>query len=57
MIGYYQSYAQSHSALDQDLSIQEEVSNVARAVAVAVNELRAGTLSQPDKDLRRPRIK
>ncbi len=57
MIGYYQSYAQRHSALDQDLSIQEEVSNVARAVAVAVNELRAGTLSQPDKDLRRPRIK
>jgi len=57
MIGYYQTYAQSHAALDEDLDIQEEVRNVARAVAVAVKELRAGTLSQPDKDLRRPRIK
>ncbi|CAM3641836.1 flavodoxin family protein [Polynucleobacter arcticus] len=57
MIGYYQSYAQSHSVLDQDLDIQEEVRNVARAVAVAVNQLRNGTLSQPDKNLNRPRVK
>ena len=57
MIGYYQSYAESHLVLDQDLAIQEEVRNVARAVAVAVSELREGALSRPDKDLKRPRIK
>jgi multimeric flavodoxin WrbA len=57
MIGYYQSYAESHSVLDQDLNIQEEVRNVARAVAVAVSELRNGTLSRPDKNLQRPRMK
>ena len=56
-IGYYKPYATSHEALDGDPDIQEEVRNVARAVASAVREVRAGTLSCPDKGLRRPRQK
>jgi multimeric flavodoxin WrbA len=56
-IGYYQPYATSHEELDRDLDVQEEVRNVARAVASAVSELRAGKLSQPDKNLKRPRPK
>ncbi|MES2361418.1 MAG: NAD(P)H-dependent oxidoreductase [Pseudomonadota bacterium] len=56
-IGYYQPYATSHEALDADKPMQAEVRNVAKAVANAVRELRAGTLSQPDKNLTRPRPK
>ncbi|MGZ5036415.1 MAG: flavodoxin family protein [Usitatibacter sp.] len=56
-IGYYEPYATSHEALDRDTAVQEEVRNVARAVANAVRELRAGTLSQPDAKLERPRPK
>ncbi len=56
-IGYYQPYATSHEELDRDTAVQEEVRNVARAVAAAVRELRAGTLSRPDAGLVRPRPK
>lgn len=56
-IGYYESYADSHATLDRDLAVQEEVRNVARAVAVAVTALRNGSLSQPDKALEKPRPK
>jgi multimeric flavodoxin WrbA len=56
-VGYYTPYATSHDALDADLALEQEVRNVARAVAGAVAELRSGTLSQPDKDLARPRPK
>ena len=56
-IGYYEPYAQSHEALDRDTAVQEEVRNVARAVASAVIDLRAKRLSVPDKNLRRPRPK
>ena len=56
-IGYYQPYATSHEELDRDTAVQEEVRNVARAVAAAVGELRAGTLSVPDRKLKRPRPK
>lgn len=56
-IGYYESYAESHEALDRDLAMQQEVRNVASAVANAVTEIRAGTLSTPDADLDRPRPK
>ena len=56
-IGYYKPYATSHAELDHDEDMQEEVRNVARAVAVAVRELRAGTLSEPDKRLESPRPK
>jgi hypothetical protein len=56
-VGYYEPYATSHDALDADMPLQAEVRNVAAAVAVAVRALRAGTLSQPDKKLARPRPK
>ncbi len=56
-IGYYEPYATSHDTLDADQAMQAEVRNVARAVANAVTELRAGTLSQPDRSLTRPRPK
>lgn len=56
-IGYYEPYATSHEALDRDTAVQEEVRNVARAMAVAVGELRAGRLSRPDAGLERPRPK
>jgi multimeric flavodoxin WrbA len=56
-IGYYEPYYNSHDTLDDDLAMQEEVRNVARAVVAAVGELRAGRLSQPDKQLKRPRPK
>jgi multimeric flavodoxin WrbA len=57
MIGYYEPYATSHDTLDRDEAVQEEVRNVARAVAHAVAELRAGRLSQPDASLKAPRPK
>ena len=56
-IGYYRPYATSHEELDRDTDVQEEVRNVARAVSIAVADLRAGTLSQPDAQLKRPRVK
>ena len=56
-IGYYEPYATSHDTLDEDKAMLEEMRNVARAVAKAVGELRAGRLTQPDHGLRRPRPK
>jgi multimeric flavodoxin WrbA len=56
-IGYYEPYATSHDALDRDREMQDEVRNVARAVANAVKAHRKGKLEAPDKDLERPRPK
>jgi len=56
-VGYYEPYATSHDTLDADTAMQAEVKNVARAVGNAVAELRAGTLSQPDRSLAPPRPK
>jgi multimeric flavodoxin WrbA len=56
-VGYYEPYATSHETLDADKALQAEVRNVASAVANAVTALRAGTLSQPDRDLAQPRPK
>ncbi|OGU24657.1 MAG: NADPH-dependent FMN reductase [Hydrogenophilales bacterium RIFOXYD1_FULL_62_11] len=56
-IGYYEPYATSHDALDQDGPVQEEARNVARAVAKAVVELRAGRLQAVQPSLTRPRPK
>lgn len=56
-VGYFESYAQSHEALDRDHAFRHEVDNVARAVATAVGQLRRGRLSAPDARLRRPRQK
>jgi hypothetical protein len=56
-IGYYEPYATSHAALDRDEAVQQEVRNAARALMQAVDDLRAGRLSAPGKDLPRPRPK
>lgn len=56
-IGYYEPYATSHDTLDADTAMQEETRNIARAVARAVGELRAGKLTRPDSALKRPRPK
>src|ERR1039457_6420439 len=56
-IGYYEPYATSHDALDKDEPVQEEARNVARAVAKAVIELRAGRLQAVQPILSRPRPK
>ena len=56
-IGYYEPYATSHETLDKDTAMQDEVRNVAHAVADAVSQLRANTLSHPGADLQAPRPK
>ena len=56
-IGYFEPYATSHEVFDRDEFLQEEVRNVARAVAHAVTEARAGRLKAPDAQLKRPRPK
>ena len=56
-IGYYESYEASHETLDADANVHEEVRNVARAVAKAVSELRAGRLTTSDAGLKPPRPK
>ncbi len=56
-IGYYEPYATSHQALDKDKDVQEEVRNVARAVAITVRDVRAGKFSDPAAKLERPRTK
>ena len=56
-IGYYAPYATSHEALDRDTGVQEETRNVARAVAAAIADLRAGRLRSPDRGLAPPRPK
>jgi multimeric flavodoxin WrbA len=56
-IGYYKPYATSHEELDRDHEVQDEVRNVARAVAQAVKEIRAGGLTPPDAAVQSPRPK
>ena len=56
-IGYFEPYATSHETLDRDRAVQEEARNVARAVAKAVGELRAGRLQAVQPQLKPPRPK
>ena len=56
-IGYWQPYATSHEALDQDRAIQEEVRNAARTLLEAVQARKAGRLVSPGDDLEPPRQK
>jgi multimeric flavodoxin WrbA len=56
-VGYYKSYADSHAALDRDHFVQDEIRNVARAVAHTLAGLRAGTLAAADAGLHSPRPK
>jgi len=56
-VGYYEPYALSHQALDEDTAFQEEVRNAARALAHGIGERRAGRLKSPGADLASPRPK
>jgi multimeric flavodoxin WrbA len=56
-VGYYESYAASHLALDADRDFQEETRNAARALVEAVKLLRRGAFPQPDEGLVDPRPK
>ena len=56
-IGYYEPYFNSHDTLDTDKDVQVETENVGHAVVQAVIQLRAGTLRQPDHNVRPPRPK
>ena len=56
-IGYFEPYATSHETLDGDKAMQEETRNVARSVAKAVGDLRAGRLQAVQAVLSRPRPK
>jgi multimeric flavodoxin WrbA len=56
-VGYYETYAESHPALDADRAVQEETRNAARALVRAVKLMRAGKLPRPDADLADPRPK
>lgn len=55
-IGYYEPYATSHEALDRNGGVQEEVRNVARALATRVKQLRKGK-REPDAGLTDPHPK
>jgi multimeric flavodoxin WrbA len=56
-IGYYEPYATSHRALDQDDAVFEETRNVARAVCATVAGIRAGQPGTARPRLVRPRPK
>lgn len=56
-IGYYEPYATSHHALDEDTGMQAETDNVARAVINGVTAIREGRLRRPDETLKPPRAK
>ena len=56
-VGYMGPYATSHDALDQDVALQGETRNAARALIEAVKLMRLGELKQPDARLREPRPK
>lgn len=56
-VGYYESYAASHLALDADTGFQQETRNAARALVDSVKLLRRGELPQPGRGLEEPRPK
>jgi multimeric flavodoxin WrbA len=55
-IGYYESYARSHEALDRDSALHEEVRNAARALINGVRAVRSG-VRRADAGLTDPRPK
>jgi multimeric flavodoxin WrbA len=55
-IGYYEPYATSHDALEEDEGFQGEVKNAALALVQLVKDLRSGR-KPPDAELERPRLK
>ncbi|TXH37169.1 MAG: flavodoxin family protein [Rhodospirillaceae bacterium] len=55
-IGYYQPYATSHQALDQEAALFLEVQNAATTLINKIHHLRAGQ-TEPDAELTDPRPK
>jgi multimeric flavodoxin WrbA len=55
-IGYYEPYATSHDALDDDRALHEEVRNAARSLVAEIRLARAGR-EEPDEHLMQPRPK
>jgi hypothetical protein len=56
-IGYYETYATSHSSLDHDAALQEEVRNAAATISEAVLAAQAGKQVSAGSDLAEPRPK
>jgi hypothetical protein len=56
-IGYMKPYATSHEDLDEDKAFQNEVVNVARALAAAVKLFLSGRLEDPGRGLMEPNPK
>jgi multimeric flavodoxin WrbA len=56
-VGYYEPYATSHEALDDDVDFEEEVRNAARTLVTAVKQLRSEAWKPADSGLREPRPK
>ncbi len=56
-IGYYQPYATSHSDLDKDTALFQEVDHAAASVVRQVKLTRSGQFSFPDRGLKEPRPK
>ena len=56
-IGYWEPYATSHKALDEDRAIQGEVRNAAKSLAEALAAQRSGKFAIPGEDLERARKK
>jgi multimeric flavodoxin WrbA len=56
-ISYMKPYATSHAHLDEDAAFQQEVVNVARALAAAVELARTGSLEDPGRGLTDPNPK
>ncbi len=56
-VGYYEPYATSHTALDRDVDLHEEVRNAARVLIESVRLARGGLLPRPDRAVTSPRPK
>lgn len=56
-IGYYESYAESHEALDQDQAMQAEALMVAEALQLTIGQLRQGIDLQPTQQVKAVRPK
>lgn len=56
-IGYYEPYATSHQSLDKDQAVRQEITNMAKGLALAVRGARRGALAALQPDLEDPRPK
>lgn len=56
-IGYMEPYATAHAALDEDMAMQRETANAARALGAAVNLARSGKFDNPGAGLVDPEPK